>query len=164
MLVLSLFLAALAYGAFYAAAPGRQSQALGPTRPLLWLGATLTAVALALSVVGTQSAVGPVLVATVMMAAASLLAVVGPFVFPEAVASRKGAAPTAGRPAGAKPVGAKPPGARPPGINPTGAKPPTARPPGVKPPGVTPGSVKPASAKPVGARPPSRPPTRPPAP
>ncbi|MEO0558730.1 MAG: hypothetical protein AAF170_11175 [Bacteroidota bacterium] len=82
--VVSMLLAVAAYGAFYAAAPGRQSKALGSSRLLLGVGAVLTVAALVLSAVATGSAVGPALVLTVMMAAASTLAMAGPFLLPEA--------------------------------------------------------------------------------
>ncbi|MEM8560346.1 MAG: hypothetical protein AAGG50_21195 [Bacteroidota bacterium] len=143
MTPLSLVLAALAYGAFYAAAPGRQSQALGPTRPLLAAGAVLTVVAFVLSYLGTGTGAGPALVITVMMAMASLLAVTGPFLLPEAEKAtprRSGAPP---------PAGAMQPGSA---IQPGGARPPgTPRLPGLPP-----------SAKPVAGPPPGRPPSRPP--
>lgn len=84
MLTLALLLSATAYSAFYAGAPGRQSQAAGPVRPLFGAGAVLTVAALALSVVATCSAVGPTLVLTVMMAMASVLAIIGPYLMPEA--------------------------------------------------------------------------------
>ncbi|MEM6326403.1 MAG: hypothetical protein AAF791_04730 [Bacteroidota bacterium] len=140
MTPLSLLLAAAAYGAFYAAAPGRQSRALGPTRTLLWAGTALTVAALGLSIAATGSSVGPVLVVTVMMATASVLAVVGPFVFPEAAetARTRTATPASGR------APTMPPGARLPGTTPA------------RPPGTTP-------ARPPGS-PPGRPPTFPPSP
>lgn len=84
MLTLALLLSAIAYSAFYASAPGRQSQAVGPVRPLFGAGAVLTVAAFALSVVATRSAVGPTLVLTVMMATASVLAMIGPFLLPDA--------------------------------------------------------------------------------
>lgn len=116
--VVSVLLAVAAYAAFYVAAPGRQSKALGPSRPLLAAGAVLTVAALALSIVATGSAVGPALVVTVMMAVASALAMAGPFVLPEAEGSRR----TASGPAGAARVPTRPP-SMPPGRTPT--RPPT---------------------------------------
>ena len=88
MVALSLVLAALAYGAFYAAAPGRQSQPLGPPKPLRLAGVVLTGTALVLSAVGTETAGGPVFVLTVMMAAAAALAMAGPFLLPQTEAAR----------------------------------------------------------------------------
>ncbi|MEM1127450.1 MAG: hypothetical protein AAGI71_12420 [Bacteroidota bacterium] len=84
MLILSLILAALAYGAFYVAAPGRQSKALGSVRLLLGLGTGLTVAGLGVSYLATESAVGPALVVTVMMLVASVLAITGPFFLPAA--------------------------------------------------------------------------------
>ncbi|MEM6784196.1 MAG: hypothetical protein AAF624_10745 [Bacteroidota bacterium] len=170
MTPLSLVLAALAYGAFYAAAPGRQSRALGPTRSLLALGTALTVGALVLSYLGTGTAAGPTLVATVMMATASLLAVTGPFLLPEAAqeAPRRGAPPPPGgaRPPGtprpsAPPSAAKlatgvPVGARPPSRPAVGPPPgrPAAHPPAVPPPAVPPPAVPPPASVPPSAAPP----------
>ncbi|NBC18777.1 MAG: hypothetical protein GVY18_15850 [Bacteroidetes bacterium] len=80
---LYMVLSAAAYSAFYAGAPGRQSQAVGPSRVLLGAGIVLTVAALALSVVATRSTVGPVLTLTVMMTVASVLAITGPFMLPD---------------------------------------------------------------------------------
>ncbi|MEM6338189.1 MAG: hypothetical protein AAF752_16565 [Bacteroidota bacterium] len=79
MTTLSLILAALAYVAFYVASPGRQSKALKPAKPIRIAGIVLVCAAFVLSVLGTGSAVGPVLVITVLMAVGSLLVVTGPF-------------------------------------------------------------------------------------
>lgn len=84
LLTVALILSAVAYGAFYAGAPGRQSQAVGPPRLLLGAGTLLTVVALVLSGTATRSAVGPVLVLTVMMAVASAVVMIGPFLLPKA--------------------------------------------------------------------------------
>ena len=88
MVAFSLILAALGYVAFYAAAPGRQSQPLGPPKPLRLAGVGLTGSALVLSAVGTGTAGGPVYVVTVMMAVASALAMVGPLLLPQTEAAR----------------------------------------------------------------------------
>jgi hypothetical protein len=85
---LAILLSVVAYGAFYVGAPGRQSKAPGPSRLLLGAGTVLTVVALALSVAATRSAVGPALVLTVMMAVASALAMIGPFLLPDAETAR----------------------------------------------------------------------------
>lgn len=79
-----ILLAVAAYAAFYLGAPGRQSKAVGPPRALLLIGVVLTVAALAVSIAATQSAVGPVLVLTAMMATGTALAIAGPFVLPEA--------------------------------------------------------------------------------
>ncbi|MDT0632780.1 hypothetical protein RQM47_00835 [Rubrivirga sp. S365] len=105
MAALSLLLAAAAYGAFYAAAPGRQSAPAGPPRPLRWAGAGLAAAALALSVAAYGPGVGPVLVVTVMMTVASVLAVAGPFLLPEVARPARGTRPARGaRPARPAPL------------------------------------------------------------
>lgn len=102
---LALVLAVAAYAAFYLGAPGRQSRPVGPPRPMRWGGAALTVAALAVSVAATGSAVGPAMVLTVMMTAASALAVAGPFLLPEA----EGARPRAPRPAPGGVAPARPP-------------------------------------------------------
>lgn len=102
---LALLLSVAAYGAFYVAAPGRQSRAVGPPRVLLGVGAALTLAALVLSYVATRSAVGPALVLTVMMAAASMLAMIGPFVLPPADAAHVQASrPARSRKASSRPA------------------------------------------------------------
>jgi hypothetical protein len=93
MEAIALILAALAYGAFYAGAPGRQSQAVEPSGLYLWLGAGMTLTALALSIAATGTAVGPTFVLTVMMSVASVLAMVGPFVLPDARSRPRRTAP-----------------------------------------------------------------------
>ncbi|MEM1041043.1 MAG: hypothetical protein AAGI91_00290 [Bacteroidota bacterium] len=84
LLALALLLAAAAYGAFYVGAPGRQSEAVGPPRAMRVAGGVLTVAALTVSLAATGSSVGPVLVLVVMSAAASALALAGPFLLPEA--------------------------------------------------------------------------------
>jgi len=84
----ALILSVAAYAAFYAGAPGRQSRPVGPSRLLLGTGTALTLGALVIASVATGSAVGPVMVVTLMMTVASILAVTGPFVLPEPEATR----------------------------------------------------------------------------
>jgi drug/metabolite transporter (DMT)-like permease len=79
---IAMILAAVAYAAFYAAAPGRQSKAVEPSGLYLWIGIGMTLSALSISIVWTGTAVGPVLVLTAMMVAGSALAILGPFVLP----------------------------------------------------------------------------------
>lgn len=105
--IMALILAVVAYGAFYLGAPGRQSKAVGSPRVLLVAGAVLTVGALAVSIVATQSAVGPVLVLTVMMAVGTVLALAGPFVLP---ATDEGRARTR-KPRAERPVPTGSPGA-----------------------------------------------------
>ncbi|HHP7238797.1 hypothetical protein [Longibacter sp.] len=80
---IAMILGAVAYGAFYAAAPGRQSRAVEPSGLYVWIGIGMTLSALSLSIVSTGTAVGPVLVLTAMMVAGSALAIFGPFVLPK---------------------------------------------------------------------------------
>lgn len=84
----ALILSGVAYGAFYAGAPGRQSQSVGPPRLLLGAGTVLTVAALILGAMATRSAVGPVLVLTVLMAVASTLAMIGPSLLPDVETTR----------------------------------------------------------------------------
>lgn len=79
----ALILSVAAYAAFYAGAPGRQSRPVGPPRLFLGTGTVLTLGALVIASVTTGSAVGPVVVVTMMMTVASILAITGPFVLPE---------------------------------------------------------------------------------
>jgi hypothetical protein len=90
MAMLSLVLAALAYGCFYAASPGRQARggAPGSPRVLRAAGAVGTLGALALAAQAYGHGIGPLLVLTVMMATASALALAGPLVFDWAASHR----------------------------------------------------------------------------
>jgi hypothetical protein len=84
----ALILSIAAYAAFYAGAPGRQSRPVGPPRLLLGMGTALTLAALVMASAATGSAIGPVVVVTMMMTVASILAITGPFVLPEPEATR----------------------------------------------------------------------------
>lgn len=78
MNVFALVLSALAYGLFYAAAPGRQATPLAKPRILQGGAILLTLAALIFGVLAYGPAIGPLLVLTAMMAAASVLVMVGP--------------------------------------------------------------------------------------
>jgi len=91
---LALIVSVAAYAAFYAGAPGRQSRPVGPPRLLLGTGTALTLGALVIASEATGSAVGPIVVVTLMMTVASILAVTGPFVLPEPGTTRSTARST----------------------------------------------------------------------
>lgn len=79
MNTIALLTAAIAYGFFYAAAPGRQALPFASPRVLQFIGSFLTVAALTLGVLAYGSGIGPLLVLTVMMTVASVLAISGPF-------------------------------------------------------------------------------------
>ena len=79
--ILSSLIAAASYTAFYVASPGRQAVNATHRRTKLvqGVGWALAILATALSVPAFGPFIGPVLVLTVMMTVASILALVGPF-------------------------------------------------------------------------------------
>ncbi|MEL6760518.1 MAG: hypothetical protein AAFP04_08955 [Myxococcota bacterium] len=87
MMVLALIVSGLAYGAFYVALPGR-GLGLKSRRGALGLACGLAVSALLLSGFATQSATGPMVVVTVMIATGTGLAMLAPFLW--AVSPRAG--------------------------------------------------------------------------
>ncbi|MEM1041042.1 MAG: hypothetical protein AAGI91_00285 [Bacteroidota bacterium] len=80
--VLSVLLAFVACGCLYAAIPTEPSEAL-PQRRLRWSGGAAAVLALGCSVIAFGPGLGPVIVATVAMSAASAAAMADPLFAPE---------------------------------------------------------------------------------
>ncbi|MEO0460401.1 MAG: hypothetical protein AAF219_06125 [Myxococcota bacterium] len=100
MMVLALIASGLAYPAFYLSLPGRGLR-LKSRRGALGLAGAFAVSALLLSGFATQSATGPVVVVTVMLATGTALAMLAPFLWAASPrAGRQNAKPSGSRVAG----------------------------------------------------------------
>jgi len=84
VLTVSVVVSVAAYTVLYLGSPGRQSRAVLPRIPARVVGFGGLAAGLSLSAFATGSAIGPVVATTAVVAVASTLVLIGPFLLPPA--------------------------------------------------------------------------------